>query len=285
MVAVDRVVILALDGLEYELVKRWRLKSLLQEKHGVHMPFKSPRLGKPHTPSLWASFITGKSLEEHGVDEWWRWSWLLDRIRYLPPLVWIKGKRRIIEKLTGYRIKPKPSLRALRNRPPTLFDLIKPSIAIDVPTWNMDVDRRLWIERSLKVSVDEYIKNVWKVYNEKKQELLRVLDNGSWRLVMVWFDAPDLLGHVCIAKCRLKLMSLYLDLNRLVSTVRERVGDDTLVLVVSDHGMKPMPDGTGDHSDYGFWSISHYIDWFEPRKITDFFYLILKLLGENSETR
>jgi len=272
-----RTLILAMDGLEYTLVKQWKLRYLMQTRHGTHKPFISPRKKKPHSPSLWASFITGKKLEEHGVDDWWKWHWLIDRIRYLPPLVWIKGKRRIIEKLTGYRIRPKNALKALKNRPKTLFDIVKPSIAIDVPTWNMDLDRRFWIEKSLKQSVAKYIEEVWRRHKEKVELLLNHINN-DWKLLMIWLDAPDLLGHVCIAKCRLKLLSLYMNLNGLVKKINEEIGDNTFILVVSDHGMKAMPDGTGDHTDYGFWSINRDWEWFNPKKITDFFNLILKVV-------
>jgi len=269
-----RVLILALDGLEYDLVIRWRLRNLMQVRYGVFKSDISPHFKKPHTPMLWASFITGKDPKEHGVDEWWRWNPLLEKIRWLPPFKWIKGKRRLLEKLG---IKPKPSLKTLNIE--TIFDIVKPSIAIDVPTWSMDVSKRFrMIESIMKKNVDALIENVWKRHREKVEELYNSLDK-EWRLLMVWFDIADILGHVCISMCRPQLLKCYLELDRLVKNLRDRLDSDTFILVVSDHGMKPMPDGTGDHSEYGFWSINRDYSWFNPQRITDFYHLILRVLS------
>ncbi len=96
---------------------------------------------------------------------------------------------------------------------------------------------------------------------------------------MAWFDLADIIGHVCITKCRKELLKAYLELNRVAGDVKKVVNETyTAVLIISDHGMKPMPDGTGDHTNYGFWSINKDIKWFKPRHATDFYHLIKKLL-------
>ncbi len=269
-----KIIILAMDGLEYELVVSWKLRNLMQTKFGEHLSYKSPRFNKVHTPSLWASFITGKSLEEHGIDEWWSWNSFFDWIRKKPPLIWIKNKRKILEKLG---VKPKPALKNKADRPETIFDVIKPSIGIDVPTWSLDTEARDWIGKALSISVEEFIKRAWFHHEEKKAKLMEALDQ-NYRLIMCWFDLPDLIGHIWR---RLEMLKCYLEMDHLVSEVKSRLNREDLLLIVSDHGMKQMIDGTGDHTDYGFWSINMEIPWFNPKSITDFYSLILCLVGEN----
>ena len=268
--------ILALDGLEVELVERWRLEAIKQVVYGTYEAPTSPRFKKPHTPSAWATIITGRPPEEHGIDDWWTYGRLLDRIRYLPPFVWIKNKRRILWKL-GLR----PRIIDKRDhRVETLFDVIKPSKALFVPT----ISEPAWIHeeyvKAFKRGLKNYISKIWEVHRYRKRVFLQELKKGNeWRLFMVWFDIADLLGHICILKCRHQLLKAYFDLNALAKEVKRCVSDDTLTLIVSDHGMKPMPDGTGDHTDRGFWSLSANIPWFRPRRATDFFSYITRLFS------
>ena len=271
-----KLLILAFDGLEVELVERWRLKALKQMVYGTYEAPRSPHFKKPYTPSVWATIITGKSQEEHGIDDWWTYGRLLDRLRYLPPFVWIKNKRRILWKLG---LKPR-IVDKRDHRVETLFDVIKPSKALFIPT----INEPAWIHEeyveALKHGLENYISRIWEVHRYRKRVFLQELEKDSeWKLFMVWFDIADLLGHVCISRCRHQFLKAYLDLDMLVKEVKKRLSNDTIMLIVSDHGMKPMPDGTGDHTDRGFWSLSADIPWFRPRKATDFYTYIVKLLS------
>ena len=261
MYKVERVIILAFDALEASLVEKWRLKYLLQEYHGVYEAPKSPKYGKPHTPNAWTSFITGLPPEVHGVDDWWSFGRVLDWLRKHPPLSWIKGKRVLLRKL-GINIKPK----------------VVGNTALFVPAWNEPTEPREEYAIALEKGLEELIKTVWKWHKIRKEELFKHLD-GEWKLLMAWFDIADMFGHVCWYRCRNELFKAYLDLNSIAKKVREKVGDDTAVLIVSDHGMKGTRDGiTGDHSPYGFWSLNVEPPLM-PKKITDFKPMIHKLLG------
>jgi len=266
-----RVFILALDGLEYSLVVKWKLKYLLQKTYGKYKAPISPRYKKPHTPSAWMSFITGKPVEEHGIDAWWTWGKFLDWLRFKPPFVWIGGKRKILEKLG---IKPRLySQKDLKVK--TLFDHVKPSIALNIPAYNEPTFYHDELSRALKRSLSEYEKIVWKVYEERKKRLYEKLD-AEWKLFMVWFDLADLLGHIYIAKRPWRLMKAYLELNTLAKDLQRKMPENTIFLIVSDHGMKAIG-GSGDHSLYGFYSINIETTW-KPNSITDFYPKILEWL-------
>ena len=89
-----RVFILALDGLEYELVKKWRLTNLLQNYCDT---FKIPReyfivgvnrwagnkvIASPYTPIIWTSFLTGRKPDDHGVKELREYFKIPEALRY-----------------------------------------------------------------------------------------------------------------------------------------------------------------------------------------------------------
>jgi len=268
-----KVLILGFDALEYDLVKQWKLRQLMQVRYGVYEAAISPKYKKPHTPSAWTTIITGKYPEEHGIDDWWTYGKILDWLRTKPPLVWIKNKRKILWKL-GIR----PKLHSRNEiKVKTIFDLTSRSIALFIPGYNEPVEPHMKLNEAIKKGIKEYIKTIWEVHRWRVKTFLEELNN-DWDLFMVWFDIADLLGHVCMVKCRKELWKAYLDLARLVGIVKKEVPEDTLILILSDHGMKPMPDGTGDHSEYGFWSINMDLEWFNPKKAVDFYPLIEKAL-------
>ena len=60
-----KVLIIALDGLEFDIVKRYELRNLRQKVYGK---IELNNFKKIYTPIIWASFITGLPPEKHGVD-------------------------------------------------------------------------------------------------------------------------------------------------------------------------------------------------------------------------
>jgi len=266
-----RVCVLAIDGLEYSLVLKWKLKHLMQEYFGRHVSPIDPEHGKPMTPMCWASFITGKPPKVHGVRTFTRWGIrFIDKIRFYPPFTWIKGKRRLLMKLG---IKPKPS--GIPKNIKTIFDVVKPSIPLFIPSYNEPVELR---DKFLHARKGEFLKKLWDVHRYRKEVFFRYLRGSEWKLLMCWFDLVDMASHAYInPRHKLVLMRVYLEANKLAREVREIVGRDTAVLVASDHGFEKKPDGSFDHSNYGFWSLNVEPP-FRPRKITDFYNLILEVV-------
>ena len=57
----------------------------------------------------------------------------------------------------------------------------------------------------------------------------------------------------------------------------KKKSDPNIFLIVSDHGMMAISDGTGDHSDYAFYSSD--IELIQrPKEIIDYFAFILNSL-------
>lgn len=176
-----KVLILGFDGLEYDLVVKWKLKHLMQTRYGKYTAVRSPKYGKPHTPSAWTTIITGKTPEEHGIDDWWTYGRILDWLRTKPPLVWIKNKRRILWKLG---LKPRlPNKRDLKVK--TIFDLTKKSIPLFIPAYNEPVEPHEKLKAAFKKGLNEYIKAIWEIHNWRKNVFLQKLKNNEWELFMV----------------------------------------------------------------------------------------------------
>ena len=246
-----RIFILALDGLEYTLVEKWQLEHLQQADYGVYPTIKSQKYKQAYTPKMWSTIITGKTLEQHGVNEWWTYG-KLDKLRNVLPLG-EKGKYMLM-KLLGF-LGVKPRLKVVDC--PTMFDAVKPSVALDIPGYNERIEPRIKLNDALmKHGLKAYENTAWKIYAERVNHTFVALTK-PWRLFMTYFSIADTLGHAFISKHINKLKQVYYKLNFLAWKLKTLTEDgSTLFMILSDHGMKPAADGTGVHTDYGYLSMN-----------------------------
>ena len=86
---------------------------------------------------------------------------------------------------------------------------------------------------------------------------------------MQYFYVLDGIQHVFF-KNKMKMMNYYMLFNEFVGKVKENISDDTMVLVISDHGQE-----NGLHTPYGFYSSNIKLGLKNP-KISDFKGLIEK---------
>lgn len=291
-VVLKRVCILALDALEYDLVEEFDLKGIKQVEYGKIDVSMFKELA---TPIIWASFITGQPPEKHGVNlkpvSRWR-NPLIQRLRELSIKVKlnnIKGKRKIF-RLFGFQEIPYHERIAKdfedRNVK-TMFDIVPDAAALSVPPYQpwIDSETSLIMRQALEnVEQVNFLENrVWGIFEQKKKKCLNLLREPKWNLFMAHFMFTDLLGHV-FAGNSTKMFKVYAEAEKLVEEVSEIVGKETLLLIVSDHGMKPIGEGIyGDHSDHGFYSSNIQLGLRSP-KITDFFDVILKILPVKSSS-
>jgi predicted AlkP superfamily pyrophosphatase or phosphodiesterase len=147
-----------------------------------------------------------------------------------------------------------------------LFDLYK---TIDVPAFsfkqhNHARERQFMREAFAdEVSFDDFDAVVWRHHDENKKELFQSLDN--YDLVMGYFDLVDAIGHLSYGVSR-KMKEAYSELDVIAKEVRSSTDD--VVLIASDHGMRPFG-RYGEHYGYGFYSTNYRSHLRLPR-ITDF---------------
>jgi len=266
-----KCMVLLLDGLDYDLVEKWNLTYLMQEEHHK---FKVPEKyynrkvvpSVPYSPIIWSAFVSGLEPNKVGIDYWWTYGKILDKIRKLPVIRTIKNKRRFLSKIgIKRRLIDKKTLSVSQ----TLFEKITPSIAIDVPAYNPNSE----VHRIMSdlVTIGDIEKCIQMIFNTLQQRKKKILNNLSreWKLFVAYFSLPDLLGHIAIVKKRTTLKRGYQILNEFVRTVKSMIRDDHIFLILSDHGMQVSSDGiTGIHSDYAFWPLNRRTTW-RPKDFLD----------------
>lgn len=271
-----KIFILALDGLEYNLVTKWRLKNLLQNFHGKVdvSDFKLLYGGHIYTPPVWAAFITGKYHRD--LRRWFTYDnrllkWMMLRLS-------AENIKRMMNTLWRIGIKPRVvDKRDLKSK--TIFDHAKRPVAVNVPLYSEPAEYHHRLRQAyLDGGVMRYEKEVWSIHWERVRETMAALrENPDYDLFMAWFDLADLIGHLHIAKRPMKLLKAYAKLNDLAFQLKKLSNPDVF-LIVSDHGMMPVAGGTGDHSDHSFYSSNIKLNQ-RPRRIIDFFQIILDALS------
>jgi len=269
-----KVCILAIDGLEYNLAVQWKLKNLLQTTYGkieLTPEYYHKSENVPITPKVWAGFITGKKPSVHGINKFWTYG-KLEKIRNLPLIRNLKGKRKLL-----WRIGIKPRILDRQDlKTKTIFDIVKPSIALDVPTYNLPTETQFAFRKAITLhGIEAFIKCAWETFEKRRQTFLEKLDS-NWKLLMAYFSLLDALGHVCIKKKPEELLKAYKTIDKLAEETKNRLNEQHICLIVSDHGMKLSEDGiSGTHSNHAFWSLNIETDW-KPKDITDFHPKIIK---------
>ncbi|MAG21799.1 MAG: hypothetical protein CL943_00640 [Candidatus Diapherotrites archaeon] len=224
-------IIIGIDGLEYEYVKEFGCKDLMQKSFGKT---NIEEYEEPRTIVLWSSFLAGQNLEEKIVA---------------------MGN----EKMWDFALKPEE----------TFFKHFESFKAVDVPGYNYGREQHVLEREMLKkffaeeITVEEFDKPVFDYHRKLKEQFFEDLEK-DYDLLFYYFNAADVLGHLSFGmKSKMKL--IYQDMNDIAAKAAAK-GEPMLIL--SDHGMKSVG-RYGDHQEgYGFWSNSLGKDLGNP-KITE----------------
>lgn len=237
------IVVLAIDALEYDLVKKFHCRNLMQKFYGKT---DISEFSEPRTMVLWSSFMTGMNIEHEilslGDNGMWN--------------ARVENKRTFFSNFVN----------------PAVFDLP----GYNYETLHHEEERKL-LKKFFDAKHDSEKESVRQSYNRLAFDHHKKIKNNftkalkeSHDLVLGYFSIADVIGHLNFGNAFLMKM-IYRDLDEIAG------GIDSPFLVLSDHGMKPIG-FFGDHSSYGFWSSGEY-DLGEP-KITDFKKIILDLFHE-----
>jgi predicted AlkP superfamily pyrophosphatase or phosphodiesterase len=124
--------------------------------------------------------------------------------------------------------------------------------------------------------IETYEKELWKVHEERVNKIMDMLKN-KWDLFMTWIDIGDQMGHIYFNN-KLKMLKTYIKLDTLAQRIKQNLNDDSLFLIISDHGMKLSSDGYPEHSNRAFYSFNKNIKWY-PQSILDYANFIKNLLN------
>lgn len=301
-----KVLILGIDALEYNLVKKWDLKHLKQKEYGkVTVPIYEGA-GEPVTLVVWPCFITGKEPEEMGFDSPILYrrplKGFLEKI-FFPITSFGKNesdtvkdesitfkttrKEKIISRFNFFSMKAGFGRYPIKKdiKTPTIFDNknIK-SIHLHIPVYDEShtledhCNPRNNVIGALgnKDLTKKFGEQLLQEFNERSQELFDVL-NDDWDLCMQYFYVLDGIQHVFF-KNKLKINSYYMRFNEFVGKIKEIVPDDMMILIVSDHGQE-----NGLHTNYGFYSCNKKLGLHNP-KISEFKDIIEKMIKKETSS-
>lgn len=269
-----RVLILAIDALEYDLVEELNLRHIKQVEYGKVIEPTTKLL----TPILWGAFITGTV--KHGVEAF----------TVKNPLV--KASKNFLEILgidpygtpiwLFYRALTKVGMSSRRVdkrdlQAKTIFGHAENPVAISIPAYNewesihklrLKYPLARFVGKRHEKKASECIEANWKIFRRKLNYTSEMLGKDDWDLLMVHFLILDNIGHLYSYKPG-KLKNAYRFMNSAVGELLSKVKDQW-VLIVSDHGMKK-----GLHTNYAFYSSNIPLGLDNP-ELTDFHDLILE---------
>ena len=290
-----RLLILGLDGLDPDLVERWRLGQFAQRCHGRHYVGFLKTL---YTPIAWACFLTGRNAEAQGYDIEYIHE---ERARKLwgPLYPLYAVRRRLIKRKLGVRklLIRLGLLKAVYT--PNMPMEMKPSSFIDelasrgfkvyvheVPGYNEEHNE--YFRTALAKMVGQPFEERKRLAEEALEETRRRVAEGLKQvyegcdLVFVYSPLPDLAFHA-VTKPTATAVAWLLGLHhRLYGTIKPLMevayGNGYAVLIASDHGFNLKE---YYHSDYGFWSLSvEPPTWWRIHSILDFKESIVRLVAE-----
>ena len=128
-----------------------------------------------------------------------------------------------------------------------------------------------------EISKAEFIQKEISLLDEEIDYAFTLL-NKPWDLFVFYTKVIDSVGHF-LAWDTKSMWHLYERVDNFVKELTKRVGSNTFILVISDHGMKR----TGIHSDHAFYSTNVRLNLTNP-KMTDFYNIIAEKLGTNENT-
>jgi len=290
---ISKTLIIGIDALEYDLVKEWDLKNLMQEEYGrTQLPIYPGE--EPNTRIVWPCFITGKMPHEMGyvTQKVFKPPLQFFINLFFPKIKFILSPRRdnpkdMIEKNANKRFRLAMEIYALLSRwhlvrkpvrddikAATIFETISPSIHLHIPVYDENLPD--YSSKVIEAIENKAYRSIFemKCMHEFKQRTREVFDwwnKNEWKLFMQYFWLLDGIQHVFYNNPK-KIAKFYIMFDEFIGKLREKIDDDTLLLIVSDHGQHK-----GIHTTHGFYSVNKPLGLRNP-KLIDFRWTIEEIL-------
>lgn len=265
-----KMCVICFDSLDYSLIEKYGLTHVKQNEFG-----RVEITGILSTPSIWTSFLTGLSPDEHKVLGW-KWdNSLLDRLKVIgikAGLDKIVNKSVFLTKKLGSLPKHTPDI---KGKIPTIFDYAEKPIDLDVPCYGEDTYEKIRkdVVNALgnPLLEKEVSKNAEINFNNKRKKIMELLKN-DWDLFVAHIYYPDIIQHLQFYREDI-IIKMYEEIDSTAKMIQDNLTEDVHLLFISDHGQNK-----GVHTHDAFFSSNHELNVSAP-KITDFYNIILKKLG------
>ncbi|MFB6145270.1 MAG: alkaline phosphatase family protein [Candidatus Nanohaloarchaea archaeon] len=288
------ILVVAFDGLDYELVDDFDLDNIQQDEFG-RIDNKTG-MSSIKTSELFASFITGEYPESHGVKGLNREedAWKKKVIDFLIPRVVQKRVMggETLKMILEAILKPEDDRRYEKEdlEVESFFDRLENSRAMFVPSYNPSIfwTSGAWNEIMKAHSFSQSAVKCWDKYeySRRKTEFFSELDSDimpARSLLMCHFHRPDahqhFYGDETINVDKDKLRKLYFEVDDLAAEIKEKAlekGYD-YVIFMSDHGLVTEE----CHNENAFYSSNKELFPDKTPHITDFHDRILELVEKS----
>jgi hypothetical protein len=236
--------ILCLDGLDLTLIQRWGCDNLLLNEHGlIDVPI-SQRYRLPHSPDVWASFLTGR---------WYQ------NLRFVRPY----GTHHILNAMYWLRKKAGTSFGLAR-----LGERIYAKTVNQFPSLHVDVNVEAYNMPFINYDgAGLTILQGFQTHHQSRKDTYNLLmdlyeqrkcDASMLCAPLMFFEFPDMAQHFITKSELWKIRDLYCDLEQFVTELQPD-------LIIADHGFDPT---TGLHTTQGLYASQSPLDP-KPLAITD----------------
>lgn len=279
----EKVLVVAFDGMDKELIESYGLENVSQKEFGSIE--NSAGIKERMTSELFASFITGTTHENHGVEGLstsldWR-----DRfVEYIFPR-WtienIPGMFRLKTLVRGDSQKERTYTKSDLNEQ-TLFEKIELSLPLYVPSYNPDPIWHTGFPHKITPNFsEESWVDITRWHTEARlnfgignQPAFFDVSKGFWEFIMLHLHDPDSFQDTGLGN----LEEEYDRLDRITEEILTEYEGWTIIFM-SDHG---RPDGR-QHNENAFYSCNKELFGDETPHITDFHDTILELTGNEDK--
>lgn len=266
-----RIIVFGIDGLEYNFVKEWRLNHIMQKKYSM---LDLSDYDVIVTPPIFGSMLTGK-IDQEIMDKWVKrcevlgdegkvkqkwWARLGSAIgsAILPKSVSLWIWRNIFKKRLDGNLFEKTADYIMEKNERTIFELFENPWTNGVPgyKWREDFRKQKMMQQKASEGNNAcYMQYLKDSYKNRKKQLLSALVPQTYDLVFWYAKILDGICHASRIK-PLSLMKYYLEINELIGIVKKRC-PNSIIYIISDHGMEPNKDGYWWHSNHAFFSSSN----------------------------
>ena len=261
-----KIIVLGIDGLEYNLIEEWRLKNIMQK---AYCKLDLSDYNIIVTPPIWGSMLTGK-IDEDVMKIWVReseilgedknikqkwWAKIGDILPYtLNRWIWDNIPERFLGGGDPFEL---TSNYVLDKKIPSIFQLFENPWTNGIPGYGKNVSGPLQ-KKITKNAISGYKllykKYIMKNYKKDKSELFSALEKKEFDFIFWYTTLLDNFGHIYMGNQLKLMMGHYLEINDVVGNVKER-RPNSIIYIISDHGMELIaPHSCGMHSDHGFFS-------------------------------
>jgi hypothetical protein len=259
-----KMLILALDGMDYDLAVKLNLKNILQEQYGkLEVPINKD-IGCPSSPEVWASFLCAEHVKKEFIGKNWIFRILIP-LKRIFPFVSLGFGKKVNDGLTGF---PKLGRKTWVDN----FDVKE----IGVPYYSYTEEAFEYTrDFSKDNNLELYRERLYNLFLKKSNEVLREVESSTnFNIVFAYLHYPDLFNHAWFTK-KDKLEDFYLEIDEYVGELKNVLGN-THLLIISDHGFDFTKN---EHSNFGFISSNKKMIF--PKSIIELGKQIKRISEEN----